>query len=123
MKIPENYLPVMPYLILDKAAEFLAFTKKVLGATEQLIVPGTDGRTVMHGEIKIYDAIIMFANSTDAWKEKTAGMFIFVESVEAVYNAAIEEGSTSLLAPENREYGYSAGFEDPYGNQWWINQL
>ena len=72
-------------------------------------MPGEDGRDVMDGEIKIYDAIIMFANSTDAWKEKTARMFIFVESVDTVYNAGIAQGSTSLLAPENREYGLFGG--------------
>ena len=122
MKIPENYLPVMPYLILDKATAFLDFAKNAFGAKEQLIVPGEDSRSIMHGEIKIHDAVIMFANSTEVWKQKTSGMFIFVDNLDNVYMKALEGGATSLQQPEKKEYGYTAGFEDPFGNQWWINQ-
>ena len=124
MNIPENYLPVMPYLIMDKAADFLVYAKKVFGAAEQMIVPDENdpARGIMHGEIRIHDAVIMFANSTEQWKQKTAGMFIYVDDVERVYNAGIEQGGTGMQPPEKKEYGYSAGFEDPFGNQWWITQ-
>ncbi|MES2485277.1 MAG: VOC family protein [Bacteroidota bacterium] len=122
MKIPENYLPVMPYIIINEAPAFLEYTKKVFGATEQMIVPGEDGRAIMHGEIKIGDAVIMFANASAQWAEKTSGMFIYVEDVNRVYNAAVEQGGTSLQKPLQQDYGFSAGFEDPFGNQWWITQ-
>ena len=122
MTIPQNYLPVMPYLVLDDAPAFLAYTKKVFSATEQMIVPGEIGRAIMHGEIKIGDAVIMFAGSNENWKQKTAGMFIFVTDVDRTFNAAIEQGGTELQKPAKQEYGYAAGFEDPFGNHWWINQ-
>lgn len=122
MELPSYYLPVMPYLILDKATDFLEYAKKVFGATEMMIVPGEDGRYIMHGEITIGKAVIMFAQSTDTWNEKSAGMFIFVEDVDRVYNAGIEQGGNALQKPEQKEYGYSAGFEDPFGNQWWISK-
>jgi len=122
MTIPQNYLPVMPYLVLDDAPAFLTYTKKVFGATEQMIVPGEIGRAIMHGEIKIGDAVIMFAGSNENWKQKTAGMFIFVTDVDRTFNAAIEQGGTELQKPAKQEYGYAAGFEDPFGNHWWINQ-
>lgn len=122
MKIPDNYLPVMPYLIMDKAGSFLDFAKKVFGAKEQLIVPAEDDRGIMHGEIKIHNAVIMFANSTETWKQKTSGMFIYVENVDNVYMAALEMGAKSLEQPIQKSYAYAAGFEDPFGNQWWINQ-
>ncbi len=80
MKIPSTYLPVMPYLIMDKAAEFLAYAKKVFNATEQMVVPGEEGRGIMHGEIKIHDAVIMFTGSTDTWPQKTAGMFLSLKT-------------------------------------------
>lgn len=122
MNIPSNYLPVMPYLILDKAADFFDFSKKVFEASEQLIVPGEGERSIMHGEIRIGEAVIMFAQSNENWKQKTSAMFLFVEDLEKVYNLALEHGSISLQKPENKEYGYSAGFEDPFGNQWWITE-
>jgi PhnB protein len=122
MKMPDYYLPVMPYLILNKASEFLEYAKRVFGATELMIVPGENDRSIMHGEIKIGKGVIMFAQSTETWKEKSAGMFIFVENVDHIYTTAIEQGGNSLQKPEKKEYGYSAGFEDPYGNQWWITE-
>lgn len=122
MKIPQNHLPVMPYIILNDPAGFLEYTKKVFGATEQLIIPAEDGRAIMHGEIKIHDAVIMFAGGNEQWGEKTCGMFIYVDSVDRVYNAGIEQGGTSLTKPTQQDYGYSAGFRDPFGNQWWITQ-
>lgn len=122
MKKPDYYLPVMPYLILDKAPEFLEYAKKVFGATEKMIVPGEDGRGIMHGEIMIGDAVIMFAGSTPQWKEKSAGMFLYVDNVDRVYNAGVEQGGTAIDPPTEKEYGYSGGFADPFGNQWWIAQ-
>lgn len=123
MKIPDNYLPVMPYLVLDRAVEFKQFCEHTFNASEQMIVPGEDSRVIMHGELKINNAVIMFANSNDNWKQKTSGMFIFVENVDTVYKRAIEAGSTSLQKPTHEVYGYAAGFEDPFGNHWWINEI
>jgi len=123
MTIPQYYLPVMPYLVLDDAPAFLTYAKKVFGATEQMIVPGEIGREIMHGEIKIGDAVIMFATSNENWKQKTAGMFLYVANVDSTFNAAIEQGGNELQKPANQEYGYAAGFEDPFGNHWWINQI
>jgi len=122
MNIPANYLPIMPYLILEDAPAFLEYVKRVFHATEQMIVPGADTRTIMHGEIRIHDAVIMFASSTEQWKQKSSGMFIYVDNVERVYAAAIEQGGTSLEKPTKRDYGYSAGFEDPFCNQWWVTE-
>ena len=121
MKIPAQYLPVMPYLILNKVDDFIDFAKAVFNATEQLIVPRED-KSIMHGEIKIGDAVVMIAQSTEHWHQKNAGMFIFVEDVDAVYRLAIQKGSKSMQEPGLQDYGYTAGFEDPFGNQWWINQ-
>ncbi len=124
MKIPENYLPVMPYIIVPNANDFLDFLKNVFGAKEQMIVPDEkdSSRGIMHGEVRIHDAVIMFANSTDDWKGKTAGMFIYVDNVDNIYMKALEAKSKSLVQPVQQDYGYTAGFEDPFGNQWWIAQ-
>ena len=119
LKIPKQYLPLMPYLILKEAKAFSEFAKTVFGATEQMLVPTPDGQ-VMHGELRIFDAVVMFGQANDQWKEKTSGMFLYVDNVERVYNAALSKGAVSLTPPTKQEYGYSAGFEDPFGNQWWV---
>ena len=120
MKIPKEYLPVMPYIIIENATAFLEFTKTVFGATEQMIVPGEGDRSIMHGEIKIFDAVIMFADKPEAFEIKPCGMFIYVENVDHIYALAIENKAVSLMPPMHQEYGYTAGFQDSFGNQWWI---
>ncbi len=40
MKVPAQYQPLMPYLVLNRAAEFRHFMAQVFNATEQMIVPG-----------------------------------------------------------------------------------
>lgn len=120
MKNPSQYLPVMPYLILNNASDFLDFVKIVFDAEEQMVVPGDDAGSIMHAEIKIGDAVIMFAEATEMFTEKSAGMFLFVEDVDKVYDLALHNNAVSLQLPQQKEYGYSAGFEDPFGNQWWI---
>lgn len=122
MNIPSNYLPVMPYIILNDAVAFLDFTKKVFNATEQLIVPGDSERDLRHAEIRIHDAVIMFASRPEGLNERPCGMFIYVENVDSIYHKALAEKATSLMLPGQQEYGYTAGFEDPFGNQWWIVQ-
>ena len=51
------------------------FAKEVFDVTEQLIVPA-DNDKIMHGELKIHDAVIMFAGASDSGKEKTAAMYM-----------------------------------------------
>jgi len=121
MKVPEQYLPVMPYLVVTDAASLLDFAKKVFNAKEQLIVPmEEDSNKIMHGEIRIGDAVIMFADSNNMWGPKPAGMYLCVDDVDSLYKAGIENGAKSLQVPEQRPYGYSASFEDDFGNQWFL---
>ena len=121
MKIPPQYLPVMPYLILGDARGFLDFAQQVFGATE-LMIARDEQNSIRHGEINIGPAVIMFAQSTDQWPIKPAGMFLYVENVYQVYDAAMHRNAISLMHPERKDYGYTAGFEDPAGNHWWIVQ-
>jgi PhnB protein len=47
-------------------------------------------------------------------------MLIYVENVNAIYNKALQCNSISLMSPSQQEYGFTAGFQDPFENQWWI---
>jgi uncharacterized glyoxalase superfamily protein PhnB len=122
MNIPNQYLPIMPYLIVKDGIAFVNFMKTVLGATEQLIVPRNE-YSIQHGELKIADAVVMFADATEQWKEKPAGMFIYVENVDDIFHKALENKANILMEPALQEYGRSAGFEDPFGNHWWITEV
>lgn len=118
MKIPPHYNRLMPYIIIPDAYNFLEFMKKVFGATEQAIVPRTEG-IIMHGELRVGEAVVMFADVTEQFEARPAGMFIYVGNTDETYKKAMEAGSTSLMTPMQQPYGYACGFRDPFGNDWW----
>ena len=123
MKIPVQYNRLMPYLIVPEAYKFIEFTKNIFGATEQTIVPRTGSENViMHGEVRIGDAVVMFADVTEQFASKPAGMLIYVENVDETHKKAIAWGASSLMEPGQQPYGYTSGFHDPFGNDWWIVQ-
>jgi PhnB protein len=121
MEIPDYYLPVMPYLIINSAGNFIEFAKKVFNAEIKLIVPRAEG-VIMHGELTIGKAAIMFADATEKFFPRPAGMFILIPNVDEVYHRALLNGATSLQEPADMDYGHSAGFEDMFGNSWWLTQ-
>ena len=92
MKIPPQYNRVMPYMIIPNAAGFMSFMKEVFGAEEQIIVPRSEG-IIMHGELRIGDAVIMFADVTPEFTARPAGIFIYVDNVQDTYKKAIAAGA------------------------------
>jgi len=122
MKIPPQYNRLMPYLIIPNAARFIEFMKQVFGATEQMRVPGEDG-TVMHGEIRLGETVIMLAEASEQFKAKPAGMFIYVQDLKEVYEKAIQAGAVSIMEPMQKDYGFTCGFSDPFGNDWWPTEV
>jgi uncharacterized glyoxalase superfamily protein PhnB len=118
MKIPKHYNRLMPYMILPNAYQFVEFMKQVFDATEQAIVPRGEG-VIMHGELRIGDAVIMFADVTDQFTARPAGIFIYVDDVDETYKKALSMGATSMMQPAQQPYGYTCGFHDQFGNDWW----
>lgn len=118
MKIPPHYNQLMPYLIIPRAHDFIKFMKEVFGATEQAIVERTE-TLIMHGELRVGDGVIMFADVTDQFDPRPAGIFIYIEKVDPVYKKALAAGANSLMEPTQQPYGYTCGFHDPFGNDWW----
>jgi len=118
MQIPAQYNRLMPYMIIPNAYDFIAFMKAVFGATEQIIVPRSEG-VIMHGELRIGDAVIMFADATEQFAPRPAGIFIYVDNVDDTYEKALAFGAIAHMAPAKMEYGYSCGFKDAFGNDWW----
>ncbi len=117
--IPEGYQQVMPYLLVKDAAAFISFVKKVFGA-EEVSKHMRDKSLIMHGEISIGKSVIMFADATETYGAKPTGMFVYVDDCDAVYAKAIALGAKSAAEPADQSYGRSAGFNDVFGNTWWI---
>jgi len=118
-KIPEGYQTVMPYLILKNAGAFIEFTQKVFNAS-LLNKHMRDETSIMHGEIKIGDSVIMFADSTEQYPPQPAGFFINVDNADEVYNNALANGASAVTPVSDQSYGRTGGVKDAFENTWWI---
>jgi len=121
MQVPSYYLTIMPYLIVEKAHDFKQFVETVFGAEERMIVRRPD-TSIMHGELTIGHAAIMFTDASADYPPFPCSMFLLVKNVDEVYSKGLLNGAISLQEIDDREYGRSAGFKDAWGNVWWITQ-
>jgi PhnB protein len=120
MKIPEGYLPVMPYLIIKDAHKFIEFAKNIFSATLRYEHPRSEG-VIMHAELQVQQAVIMFCDATEEYQPRSAGMFLYLDNADEIYGKAVAAGCKILTGLENRSYGRGFGLEDEWGNQWWVN--
>lgn len=123
MNIPKEHQRLMPYFILNGAEKFINFTTSVFEAEVIAKHLQNDGKNIMHAEVRIGEMVIMFAEATDQWTAETGSIFIYVENADTTYKTALREGATSLMEPEDKEYGRSCGIKDPTGVTWWITSV
>ena len=121
-KIPEDFPTVTPYLIIKNAVGFIQFSQDVFAAV-LINKHMRDENIIMHGEIKIGNSIIMFADSTVEYPPMNAGLFIYVEDADIVYKKALDNGATAVTQLGNQSYGRSGGVKDAFGNTWWITSV
>jgi uncharacterized glyoxalase superfamily protein PhnB len=110
----------MPYIVVRNAEAFIDFIKAVFNAEEKLRVNMADG-SVMHCEYSINGGTIMFGQAGGEWQPFPCGMFVVVDDVRGIYEKGLNAGAAGNQEPADRGYGLAAGFIDPFGNQWWLN--
>lgn len=119
---------VLPHLVCRGAAEAIEFYKKAFGASEELRLPGPDGR-LLHACLNINGSPVMLA---DEFKEMynaspaTLGgtpvtIHLVVEDVDAVVRQAISAGAKAIMPVADMFWGDRYGvIEDPFGHRWSI---
>ena len=116
----------MPHLIVDGAAEAIDFYRSVLGATERMRMPAP-GDKIGHAELQIGESVVMLADEfpgMDARGPKAVGgtsvtLYVYVDDVDRVFEAAVAAGARPVRPVEDRFYGDRSGqFEDPFGHRW-----
>jgi PhnB protein len=126
--VPEGYHTVTPYLHVDDAEQAIDFYKKAFGAKERMRMEAPDGR-VAHAEIEIGDSLVMLSDpfpqsSVRTPKElggTTAGVFLYLEDVDAVVKRAVGAGATVTMEVADQFWGDRFGsVTDPFGHSWSI---
>ncbi len=126
--IPDDYPQVIPYLSVEGASAAIDFYTRVFGATERMRLPGPGG-SVGHAELEIGKSMIMLADvsaETAGRSPQSLGgtpitVMIYVDDVDAVYQAAVDAGATADRPVEDQFYGDRAGqLIDPFGHKWFV---
>jgi PhnB protein len=127
--IPEDYPRLIPSLAVDDAAGAIEFYTRVFGARERTRMDGPDG-TIAHAELELGDGgVLMLADPFPQMTTKpprelggtTAGVFMYVEDVDALVQRAVDAGATLALPPEDMFWGDRYGkIVDPFGHEWEI---
>jgi PhnB protein len=125
--IPEGFHTITPHLICKNAGQAIEFYKKAFGAEEIMRMPGPDGKTVMHAEIKIGDSHLMIADEFPDYgcvgpqtlKGSPVTVHLYVKDADAVYNQAVKAGATASMPLQNMFWGDRYGkLTDPFGHHW-----
>ncbi|MGQ0559557.1 MAG: VOC family protein [Sphingosinicella sp.] len=123
--IPEGYQGVIPYLIVDGAAEAIGYYQQAFGATE--VERLARGDRIAHAEIRIGEDIVMLADEfpdlgmvgPNRLGGCAASFMIYVEDVDTVFASAIAAGGREERPVKDQFYGDRSGaLIDPFGHRW-----
>lgn len=126
--VPAGCHTATPYLMVKGAAKAIEFYKRVFGAVEVMRLSGPDGK-VAHAEIRIGDSMLMLADESPDWgnrsPETLGGTPVFIAlylpDVDAVAARAVEAGAKILIPVADQFYGDRMGrLADPFGHIWLV---
>lgn len=127
--IPDGFNSVSAYLVVPKATEALPFYAEAFGAEPGMRMPGPDGESTMHAEMRIGNSMVMLTDENPEWNMKgpkalggsPQSLHVYVEDADAAYERAIAAGCTPIFPLNDTFWGDRyAKVEDPYGHQWGI---
>ena len=125
--IPAGCERVIPHLTVKSAAEAIKFYEKAFGAKEIIRMPGPDGKSIMHAEIRIGPSMFFLNEEHPAMKclspqslnGTPVALTMYVEDVDKSYAQAVAAGATSMGPPMNMFWGDRyVGLIDPFGHKW-----
>jgi PhnB protein len=110
---------ITPYIIIERAPEFIDFLKAAFGAQERIRVPRPDG-TIMHAELGLGNAAVEVADANDKYTSSPTDIHLYFDDCDAVFQRALAAGATSIFAPtDDHPSGDRWGaVRDPFGNVW-----
>jgi PhnB protein len=126
--IPEGYHTLTTYLAVDNASAAIEFYQRAFGAKERVRMDAPGG-TIGHAELEIGDSLLMLADPSPQAQTRppkelggtTAGLFMYVEDVDAVVRQAVDAGATVKMEVADQFWGDRFGtIADPFGHSWSI---
>lgn len=124
--IPEGFHTVSPHIIVKEAGKAIEFYKKAFGAEEVMRMPGPDGKSVMHAEMKIGNSMVMICDEFPEMCKSPLSiggspvtLHLYVEDADAVFQRAVKAGATPTMPLTDMFWGDRYGkLKDPFGHEW-----
>lgn len=77
--------------------------------------------SVMHALLRLEDSVLELSDAREGTPAMACMLHVYVNDVDARYEAAIAAGVTTIMPPTQMPYGErSCGFTDAWGIQWWL---
>lgn len=125
--VPEGYHTITPHLTVRGADRAIEFYRKAFGAEELGRMPGPDGKSVLHAELKIGDSRLflcdempgMGCKSPEALGGASSGIYLYVRNVDEAFRKAVDAGAAVKRPVEDMFWGDRTGsVQDPFGYVW-----
>ena len=125
--IPQGYGTITPGLVVRNGSKAIDFYKQAFGAEERMRMPGPDGKSIMHAELKIGTSVFMLNDENPAWnvfspehyKGTSCGFYLYVNDADAWQKRAIAAGATEVMPVMEMFWGDKMGcVTDPFGHKW-----
>jgi uncharacterized glyoxalase superfamily protein PhnB len=113
--------------IFKDAHKAIEFYKKAFGAEERYVMPGPDGKGVMHAEVRIGTSIIMMgeespdcpSKSAETLGESPVSFYVYVDNVDEAFKVSVAAGAEVKMPVEDMFWGDRMGTVlDPFGYSW-----
>jgi len=117
--IRHRFGAVRPYLYGHP--DLLEMVKHAFGAVE--LERFEFGPNEHHIEVQVGDSVIVLELMPEPPATATrASIYVYLWDVDDAYRRALEKGTTSVQAPQDKPYSErQAGVKDSFGNIWWIS--
>lgn len=127
--IPSGFHTLTPHLVVKGASKAIEFYKKAFGAEEIGRVPGPDGKSLMHADLRIGDSHVFLVDEFPEMgcrgPESIGGtpvtIHMYVEDVDAAFAKAVAAGAQVKMPLSDMFWGDRYGvLADPFGHAWSI---
>jgi uncharacterized glyoxalase superfamily protein PhnB len=127
--VPAGFNTVSAYLVVPNSREALAFYKKAFAAEEVMCMPGPDGKTTMHAEMRIGNSTVMLGDENPEWGSRSpltlggagVSLHLYVDNADALFQRAVSAGCTPIMPMMDAFWGDRYGkLKDPFGHQWGV---
>lgn len=142
MNVTSGNVQVVPYVMVHDGPGFIRFLQETFDAQTGTILTGKSGKKIIHGELKIGESVLYFADGTEddaacdddcttpeqqathpSKEPSTIHLYVYVQNAAEVMAKAEKAGGVSVLPVTDEEKGQTGGFLDPFHHLWWVKSV